>query len=415
MEKTSYYLGIDLDNDNAVISYFQLNMKEPETVSTVAGSKVYQIPLILAKKHGIGQWFIGEEAKRLALLQGEEAVSGLLQAALAGKEFFIEGETYKAQELLALYIKKLVYLAGKLGNPVIPDFLVITLEQLSREVTELFLQVAERIGIPEGKLTLIDRRESFYYFAFSQQKELWLHDVCLFDNRGDEVWCRRLERDQRTMPQLVTISEEQRNIDRANKDASFLKIVSEVTGGHIVSAVYLTGDGFDGEWMKESLSFLCKGRRVFMGKNLYSKGACYAAARKCMTEENSWQFVYMGDNEMKVNVSLKVQSQGKTEFFTLISAGDNWYETVGECEVLLDGSNEIDFWLQLPNSKEAKIEKLTLADLPERPPRTTRLRIKAQPVSDMEVKIRIKDLGFGEIFKSSDKTWEYMMSLENVQ
>lgn len=415
MEKTSYYLGIDLDNDNAVISYFQLNMKEPETVSTVAGSEVYQIPLILAKKHGIGQWFIGEEAKRLALLQGEEAVSGLLQAALAGKEFFIEGETYKAQELLALYIKKLVYLAGKLGNPVIPDFLVITLEQLSREVMELFLQVAERIGIPEGKLTLIDRRESFYYFAFSQQKELWLHDVCLFDNRGDEVWCRRLERDQRTMPQLVTISEEQRNIDRANKDASFLKIVSEVTGGHIVSAVYLTGDGFDGEWMKESLSFLCKGRRVFMGKNLYSKGACYAAARKCMTEENSWQFVYMGDNEMKVNVSLKVQSQGKTEFFTLISAGDNWYETVGECEVLLDGSNEIDFWLQLPNSKEAKIEKLTLADLPERPPRTTRLRIKAQPVSDMEVKIRIKDLGFGEIFKSSDKTWEYMMSLENVQ
>ncbi len=415
MEKTSYYLGIDLDNDNAVISYFQLNMKEPETVSTVAGSEVYQIPLILAKKRGIGQWFIGEEAKRLALLQGEEAVSGLLQAALAGKEFFIEGETYKAQELLALYIKKLVYLAGKLGNPVIPDFLVITLEQLSREVTELFLQVAERIGIPEGRLTLIDRRESFYYFAFSQQKELWLHDVCLFDNRGDEVWCRRLERDQRTMPQLVTISEEQRNIDRANKDASFLKIVSEVTGGHIVSAVYLTGDGFDGEWMKESLSFLCKGRRVFMGKNLYSKGACYAAAGKCMTEENSWQFVYMGDNEMKVNVSLKVQSQGKTEFFTLISAGDNWYETVGECEVLLDGSNEIDFWLQLPNSKEAKIEKLTLADLPERPPRTTRLRIKAQPVSDMEVKIRIKDLGFGEIFKSSDKTWEYMMSLENVQ
>lgn len=415
MEKTSYYLGIDLDNDNAVISYFQLNMKEPETVSTVAGSEVYQIPLILAKKRGIGQWFIGEEAKRLALLQGEEAVSGLLQPALAGKEFFIEGETYKAQELLALYIKKLVYLAGKLGNPVIPDFLVITLEQLSREVTELFLQVAERIGIPEGRLTLIDRRESFYYFAFSQQKELWLHDVCLFDNRGDEVWCRRLERDQRTMPQLVTISEEQRNIDRANKDASFLKIVSEVTGGHIVSAVYLTGDGFDGEWMKESLSFLCKGRRVFMGKNLYSKGACYAAARKCMTEENSWQFVYMGDNEMKVNVSLKVQSQGKTEFFTLISAGDNWYETVGECEVLLDGSNEIDFWLQLPNSKEAKIEKLTLADLPERPPRTTRLRIKAQPVSDMEVKIRIKDLGFGEIFKSSDKTWEYMMSLENVQ
>ena len=105
------------------------------------------------------------------------------------------------------------------------------------------------------------------------------------------------------MPQLVTISEEQRNIDRANKDASFLKIVSEVTGGHIVSAVYLTGDGFDGEWMKESLSFLCKGRRVFMGKNLYSKGACYAAARKCMTEDVYKRQMYLLSKNGKVEQS----------------------------------------------------------------------------------------------------------------
>ena len=35
-----------------------VNMKEPETVSTVAGSEVYQIALILAKKHGIGQWYL---------------------------------------------------------------------------------------------------------------------------------------------------------------------------------------------------------------------------------------------------------------------------------------------------------------------------------------------------------------------
>ena len=99
----------------------------------------------------------------------------------------------------------------------------------------------------------------------------------------------------------------------------------------------------------------------------------------------------------------------------ICKCGSVYGGAVGECEVLLDGSNEIDFWLQLPNSKEAQIEKLTLADLPKRPPRTTRLRIKAQPVSDMEVKIKIKDLGFGEIFKSSDKTWEYMMSLGAVK
>ena len=44
MEKTSYYLGIDLDNDNAVISYFQLNMKEPETVSTAVSYTHLTLP-----------------------------------------------------------------------------------------------------------------------------------------------------------------------------------------------------------------------------------------------------------------------------------------------------------------------------------------------------------------------------------
>ena len=173
--------------------------------------------------------------------------------------------------------------------------------------------------------------------------------------------------------------------------------------------MYLVGDVFDGDWMKMSLSYMCKGRRAFIGKNLYSKGACYAAIVR--EQKNPWPYVYMGDNEMKVNVSLKVKNRGKWEFLSLINAGDNWYEASGDCEVLLDGDKEIDFWLQLPHSRDARIEKLELSDLPERKPKTTRLRISAKPVSDSKVKIKIRDLGFGEIVKSSDLTWEYTLSL----
>ena len=39
----NYYLGIDLDDENAIVSFFQLNNKEPETVSPVAGSEIFQI------------------------------------------------------------------------------------------------------------------------------------------------------------------------------------------------------------------------------------------------------------------------------------------------------------------------------------------------------------------------------------
>lgn len=409
MMDNHFYFGIDLDDENAVISIYQMNMKEPETLGTVAGSEIYQIPMVLTKKRGIGQWCIGEEAKRLAIFQEEEGVKNLLSKAIGRERVFVEGECYTAEELLALYLKKLMLLAGRLGKPVTPHVLVIALEKLSREVTTLFSSLATKLGLSEEQLMLVDRKECFYYFAYSQAEELALHDVCLYDCRGDRMRCLRLEKRPHTKPQLITLAEEEHQLSSTGRDEAFLRILQETLKGRIVSSVYLVGDGFEGDWMKQSVAFMCRGRRAFVGKNLYSKGACYVAAVR--EGKKDWQYVYLGDNELKVNVCLKVHNRENLEFYTLISAGENWYEASGECDVMLEGTPEIDFWLQLPNSREAKIEKLKLSDLPRRPERTTRLRILARPLSDRQIHILIKDLGFGELFPGTEKTWEYTMTL----
>ena len=132
MTEQCYYIGIDMDDRNAVISYYKAGMREPETLSTIAGSEIYQIPVALIKKRGIGQWFIGEEAKKMALIQNEDVIGHLLDNALAKKQVTVENIVYEAEELFALYIKKLLLLASRLGNPGLPDFLVITVEALSR-------------------------------------------------------------------------------------------------------------------------------------------------------------------------------------------------------------------------------------------------------------------------------------------
>lgn len=404
-----YYIGIDIDDKNAVVSVYQSGMKEPDTISMVAGSEVFQIPLLLTKKKGIGQWFIGEEAGKIALKQEGELVEEFLTKALKQEVVWIEGESYQARELLVLYIKKLFNVAGRFSNPGLPDKVVIAVEKLSKEMTELFFFVGEQLGLERSRVTLIDRKESFYYFALNQKPELWLHDVFLFDYRGENIACCHMKRNEKTVPQVITLETEVRRMEDNSKDESFYKILQDCFHGNIVSSVYLVGDGFEGNWMKLSLSFMCRGRRAFIGKNLYSKGACYAAM--VLDEQLVWPYVYIGDNEMKVNVSLKVKNKGTMEFLTLISAGENWYEAGKECEVILDGTPEINFWLQLPNSREARIEKLELSDLPERANKTTRLRIRVTPISDESVKIQIRDMGFGEIAKSSEKTWEYVMTL----
>ena len=262
----NYYLGIDLDDENAIVSFFQLNNKEPETVSPVAGSEIFQIPVAVAKKKGIGQWFVGEEARKLALQQSESEVTHLLERALADESVYVENEAYPAKQLLTLYLRKLIYMAAGLGNPMQPDKLVITLERLSREKTELFLGMAEALGMSGEQIMLLDRQESFYYFIYNQKEELWLHDICLFDYRGKEIRCHRAERNPRTVPQVVSMSEDIRTIDENNRDETFLKIAQTQFEGHVISSVYLVGDGFEGGWMKSSLSYICKGRRAFMGR-----------------------------------------------------------------------------------------------------------------------------------------------------
>ncbi len=407
--KRNYYLGIDLNDKYAMISYFQLNMNEPETVSTIAGSENFQIPLILAKRKEIGQWYYGDEARKMAQNTDMICLDKLLSRAVNGDELVIDDETYPAEELLALFLNKITALPNKLGNTCDFDRLVITVDRLSKENMDMFWRIMPKLGLKPEQFMVIDHKESFYYFALSQKEDLWLHDVYLFEFDKTNIRYFSLKRSMRTTPQVVTIEESPKRTINGDPDIEFSRIIQKAFENKIISTVYLVGDGFDGGWMQSSLNILCKGRRAFVGKNLFSKGACYAA--EVRDNEDKWRFIYMGENELKFNLSLKVKSKGALSFYNIISAGKNWFETKGQCEVILSDTTEIDFWKQLPNSREAKIETLELTDLPRRPDRTTRVRITATPVADDKINIEIMDLGFGELFRGTDKVWHYTMTM----
>lgn len=407
MKQNFCYLGIDLNDFYAMVSFFQSNMSEPETVSTIAGSEMYHIPTLLARRKNIGMWYYGEEAKKMAKTTEVICIDSLLRRAVSNEIISVGGESYEAVDLLALFLRKVMDLPQKLGNYSRIERLVITVERLTRENMEMFWKVAARLEYSPEHFMVVDHKESFYYFALSQQEQLWLHDVFLFACERDLIYFYDLKRNLRTKPQVISIHESGRQALGEDRDHDFSEILIKAFENRIISSVYLVGDGFDGNWMSRSINVLCRGRRAFMGKNLFSKGACYAA--EIRDHEDTWPYIYMGENEMKFNLSLKVRDKGGVVFYNLISAGKNWFETKGECEVILSGNREVDFWKQLPNSREAKIETLELTDLPQRPDRTTRLRITANPIADDKIEIEIKDLGFGEFFRGTDKVWKYTM------
>ena len=110
MEANTCYLGIELNDSYAMVSYMQPNMEEPETVSTIAGSENYRIPTLLARRKNVGMWYYGEDAGRMAKTSEVICVDSLLRRAAASEVITIAKESYDAVDLLALFIKKVIEL-----------------------------------------------------------------------------------------------------------------------------------------------------------------------------------------------------------------------------------------------------------------------------------------------------------------
>lgn len=401
------YIGIDLDGDIAMVSY-SYGGGEPQTVSPLAGSEIFAIPLAIAKKKDEG-WAYGEEARRVAKAGLGYCQEQLLERALRGEQVQIEQKMYAVEELLAMFLKKMVMMAGRLGPAAVLECLVLTTGRLDAAMIRLLQACVESMQLTDGTVHFLDHKESFFYYGSNQPQELSAHDMALFSYNGQQLrfWC--LEREQLSKPQVLAIREENYGVDAAQADEIFARIIPQAFGKQIISTVYLVGDGFEGGWMKQSLGLLCQGRRVFLGKNLFSKGACYAAMQ--LEQAAQPAYVYMGEHEVKCNVSLKIYERGKMAFYTLITAGKPWYESAGSCELIIDGSPSIDFWIQQPSSREARIESLELGALPKRENRTTRILVEAKPHSDREVTVTLTDVGLGELVPGTGQKWEHELVL----
>lgn len=408
------YIGIDLNDDFAMLSYYTKGMAEPVTYSRVTGLEAYAIPLCVAKRKGIGQWIMGEEAKNMPQKEQEIFVDHLLCRALADETIQAEGKTYALKDLLFLFLKKLLGIPLPIGEYRLEDILVITNETINLDTRKLFAEFAIKVGIEPENMLLLTYKESFYYYLFHQSKELMLHDGMLFYYTNDTVRCWHLNQNHKTTPKVVHIMEtqlllHQEQMVQEELDTKFAAFAKSQLEGKIISSVYLVGDQFDGQWMKQSLSVLCRGRRVFMGKNLFSKGACFGAF--VWREPDDWKYLYINDQDIMTNVSLKVIHHGKEEFLTILEAGQNWYHASGECEVILEEGNTLEVWLQKATVRKAMVKTLELTDLPKRKRKLTRLHIKVAATSCETIEIVVEDMGFGGIVRPSGKYYKFDLTL----
>lgn len=421
LHKGSVLVGYDLGEKYSQISYCVYGQEEVDTVATVVGTKQYNIPTMLCKREGVNQWFYGKDAVKNA---GEEAmipVEGLLKLARKGEKIELDGESYDPVALLTLFLKRSMTLLNFITTIEKIHSIMFTVDELDDRMVEILMQASANLGLNTTHVYLQSHTESFYSFMLHQPSELWTYQAAACEHDGLRLKIYRMECNKRTTPIVVLIEEqiydtlvipedtEDEDIKQGAyrlADERFLGILRKMCEGRIISSVYLLGDGFRADWNKQSLQFLCHNRRVFQGNNLFSRGACYGLLEKLEPSEMGSKHVFLGKDKLKSNIGMNVLRQGKESYYALLDAGENWYEVGRECEFLLEGDREISFVITPLTGKNIETKQIMLAGENQSGAPFTRYRLKMSMSAPETVQIKVTDLGFGELFPSTDQIWE---------
>lgn len=416
-----YILGYDLNDSMSQISYFELNTSVPETVASDAEEERLGIPTVLSKRKGVAQWDFGNAAIRAAETGAATLVDQLMGFAMAGAKIDIEGEAYDATDLLILFVRRSLNLLSMVLSPSEVEYMIITVCSLEGKLVDIVERIANSMPVPREKIIIQTYEESIYYYLLHQPTDLWERDVAVFDYSGPHLKAYELWMNRGTEPVVAFVDKtdftdikmpkymmkEEESMEKADRiDEMILQISHDYFSNKSVGTVFLLGEGFEGGWCNKTLKFMCMGKRVFQGRNMYSKGACYCGKDKAQPCELNRDYVFLGPDKLKFNLGLKMVVAGEEEYLAVADAGENWYDSGVTYDFVLGNSRSVPLIMTPLDGKGAENIEVELSGLPDRPPKASRMRLTVSFESDKRMKIEVEDLGFGEFFPSTGRKWE---------
>lgn len=412
-DKNRLLVGIDFGKKVTQISCFNRKTYEAEPIGIVHGDKgerLYEIPTAIKMMPQMGTW-------RLLCQPGDggsEIIIWDLADRLEEDTFVLAGHTFSSEEVLEHFMVKLLGILGEYFPDERIEHLVVTLPVKTQKITKLFQKVGKGLGLFPERMTIQNYRLSYMYYAVSQPKELWLNNVGLFSFDEESLRYSQINIDRRTLPWIVGVAEREltdifdysmlqdENVDSAY---AFVNTAGTVLHKQMVTTLYVTGNGFDGNWASEALQQLCNGRRVFRGQNIYTKGACFAA-RELAGEGKLEQCMFLDEEMITANISLRVYHEAQMQELVLVKAGSLWAQVDESVDVIPDNEYEIQVTTQDVIKHQTKAHMLSLNGFSGRENKTTRFTVRIRFADRETCVITLKDNGFGEISPTSNRIWE---------
>ncbi len=412
-------VGYDLCDDFTQISCYSYKSMEPIPISLREGEEERPIPTVLCLKTETKQWIFGEDAIVCANNGGGLLVDHLLDKLQKEESVNLFGIEYLPITLLEKYLRKTLMLVKNYFPTETITKLVVTVRNADPILVGKIYEALEALGLEKDRAVVMNHAGAYLYYALSQDKALWMNDVGLFDFSEEGLYFYQLSINRRSKPMIAQIAKKEYtdslSISMVKSKMNNLSYIFENTAAaalykQLITTLYFTGNGFDGGWADEAMKSLCVGRRAFMGQNLFTKGACYAA-KELSGDRNLEEFLLLNDDMITSFVTLRVYSDTTFKELPLIEAGENWYEVDKSIEIIPEGRGELEITIKNIVTRDVKRDTVQVLQFPERPDKMTRLLVHISCKDRLTVLIRIKDLGFGDFYMGSEQEMDYTLDL----
>ncbi len=418
-EKGRLALGIDLCDDITQVTVMRPRAAEPEAVCFDVRARKEFLPTVLCVGQS-GVWSVGEPKGK------EDAViANFFHKAVMGEEVFCNDAVYAGEELLGRYLNLLFCKIKEYFREYDIGAVAITCEELNtnekaRERLHEVLKAEESFC---RHYCMFSHMEAFLHFAIRQEESLWEKGSAAFDYAKEGLLFYRMEccsaggrrlvlADYRNYSEVIP-ADFTKSGETERVALTFERLAEQELKKNVAS-LFVTGREFDGEWVGDVLRLLSGGRRVFRGENLYTQGACYAAAEE-LKGERSAEFSLLLPDQISSDVYLMAETAEQENEVRMAGIGEHYREVQTEVEVLLDTTDRVSFKIVPAGRGKEFLLRVAPGDLELRSDRTSRYLVRVSFVRRDCMVIQIKDVGFGEFYPASHRIYEELVELSQLE
>ncbi len=341
--------------------------------------------------------------------------------ALYGKHIFeqlmVNGNLYDVTDLLAGFLGDVLSAVSKCFGGASVARICITGERMNPEDERRLSVALMKIGFERENFFIINHANAFLRYMISTdeiRRRQWAVDIDM-GTRGSEAYAYNPADRSHGFPAYVEHSEETplmqvtiENIPEITAKAeAFDNLVAQVLiQNKNATFLYVTGRAAEDECIKEVMrKYASPSLKIFSGKNLYFSGACYRA------QDERPRDMMLEDGDVFHTVSVSVYRDAVIDPIPLVNAGCPLDKAKGKIYLIPDNTNKVVFTIKDLRTGRTETVIFPLEDLVNRENKTNRLEVTASFPDIKTLVIKVRDLGFGDIYPATYRVCEQTLKL----